>query len=53
LLFTGIATHLLVNVSDLEPPGQMTRLELVNLHGQSLADVAVTPDRSLHAATLY
>ena len=53
LLSAGIATYLLVNASDLEPPGQVGHLELVGLHGDSLADLAIATERSPHADTLY
>ena len=48
---TGIATYLLVNASGLERPGHVTQLELVDLGGDSLSDLVITPDRTAHSAT--
>jgi len=49
----GIATYVLINASDLEPPGQVNQLELVNMHGDSVDELAITSDRSHHANELY
>jgi len=49
----GIATYVLVNASGLEPPGHVSQLELVGLHGDLLADVALASEHSLQDDTLY
>lgn len=46
-IVTGIPTHLLVNVTDLEFPGQVSGVQLVSLHGEVLMEVPAVyfPDR--------
>jgi len=46
-------SYLLVNTTNLEQPGQVSHLELINLRGDSLADLAITRDHSSHNDTLY
>lgn len=36
--FSGVATHVLVNASDLEPPAGFSQLHLVDLFGNTLAE---------------
>ena len=49
----GLTTYLLVNASDLQPPGHVSRLELINLYGNLLADLPVTTERSRDDKALY
>jgi len=42
-----------VNASDLESPGRVNHLELVNLQGDSITDLPITTDRSPQAGRLY
>jgi len=45
----GIATYLLVNASELERPGHVSLVELVDLRGDSLTDLVITA----HTQTVY
>ncbi|XP_064648784.1 hemicentin-1-like [Lineus longissimus] len=40
----GIPTYILLNATDLVPPGRMTKLELLNLYGQRLVEVPLVLD---------
>lgn len=40
-LITGIPAFLLINATDLDFPGRINRLELVNLHGNVLVEIPV------------
>jgi hypothetical protein len=39
IFLAGIPTYILLNATDLDPPGRMTKLELLNLYGESLVEV--------------
>ena len=37
-------TYILLNATDLDPPGRMTKLELLDLYGESLVQVPLVLD---------
>jgi len=37
----GVPTHLLINITNLTPPGRLTHLELLNLHADVLLEVPI------------
>ena len=43
-LISGIPIYMLLNATDLVPPGRMTKLELLNLRGDSLVQVPLVLD---------